>query len=145
MNWLTILIRFLFLVKEIVSRQGATHFRRYRLLQTPWLAIYIHQIKRSDMERDMHDHPWSFASIILAGAYEEDSMYPPLFHEMFTKKFYAGDVVEHRADDAHKITLLSSEVWTLVFTSGRERYWGYQTNSGWVGHKEYRQLKNEGR
>ena len=144
MSILEKIIRKLFLVKEIVSRAGQVHFRRYRLLQTPWFAIYIHQICRSDEDLDPHDHPWNFSSVILEGCYEEQSWYPPLFDQMHFQKFYSGDVIEHKAEDAHKIRLVSQEVWTLVFTSGRDRYWGYQTKAGWIGHKEYRQLKNEG-
>lgn len=145
MNWFAKLIRKIFLVKEIVSREGFVHFRRYRLLQTPWFAIYIHQIARSDMDLDPHDHPWNFTSVILEGCYQEDSWYPPAFDKRHIRTYYSGDVIEHRAEDAHKLTLVSREVWTLVFTSGRDRYWGYRTPIGWIGHKEYRQLKNEGK
>lgn len=145
MSLLSKIIRKLFLVKEIVSRAGQVHFRRYRLLQTPWFAIYIHQICKSDEDLDPHDHPWHFASVILEGAYEEQSWYPPNFDKMDFNTYYSGDVIEHRAEDAHKIRLVSPEVWTMVFTSGRGRYWGYQTKTGWIGHKEYRQLKNEGK
>lgn len=145
MNLLTRLIRKLLLVKEIVSKEGVLHFRRYRLLQTPWLAIYVHQICKSDEDRDPHDHPWSFASCILEGAYQEDSWYPPNFDKRNSNTYYSGDVIEHEAEDAHKLTLISKEVWTLVFTSGRERLFGYQTKDGWVDFKTYRQLKNEGK
>lgn len=145
MNLLAKLVRRFLLVKEIVSKYGEVHFRRYRLLQTPWFAIYVHQIRRSDMDLDMHDHPWNFASVILEGAYREASTYPPNFDQIYVRDYYSGDVIEHAAEDAHKLTLVSNEVWTLVFTSGRTRYWGYQTKAGWVGHEEYRQLKNEGK
>jgi hypothetical protein len=145
MNLLTRLIRKLLLVKEIVSKEGVLHFRRYRLLQTPWLAIYVHQICKSDDDLFPHDHPWSFASCILEGAYQEDAWYPPHFDVRCSNTYYSGDVIEHEAEDAHKLTLISKEVWTLVFTSGRERLWGYQTKGGWVDFQTYRQLKNEGK
>lgn len=145
MSWWDKFIRKFFLVKEIVSKYGQVHFRRFRLLQTPWFAIYIHQILRSDEDLDPHDHPWDFTSVILEGAYHEDSWYPPDFDTMYSDDYYSGDVIEHKAVDAHKLRLISKEVWTLVFVSGRSRYWGYQTKSGWIGHKEYRQLKNEGK
>ena len=139
------LIRKFLLVKEIKSKYGEVHFRRYRLLQTPWFAIYIHKICLSDMDLDMHDHPWNFASVILEGAYHETSTYPPNFDVIHHRDCYSGDVIEHKAEDAHKIRLISNVVWTLVFTSGRNRYWGYQTRQGWIGNKEYRALKNEGK
>lgn len=137
------LISKLFLVKEIVSKQGVLHFRRYRLLQTPWFAIYIHRICKSDMDKDPHCHPWNFTSVILEGAYQEQSWYPPNFDKMKIQSYYSGDVIEHKAEDAHKLTLISPEVWTLVFVSGRERVWGYQTSAGWIDFETYRKLKNE--
>ena len=145
MSLFTKLFRKLFLVKEIVSKYGVLHFRRYRLLQFPWFAIYVHQICKSDEEADMHDHPWDFNSVILEGSYWESSMTAPDFNKVSYQQFYSGDVITHKAEDAHKLRLVSKEVWTLVLTSGRDRYWGYQTSAGWIGHKEYRQLKNEGK
>lgn len=91
---------------------------------------------------DPHDHPWNFSSVILEGAYHEDSWYPPHFDKMQSRDYYTGDVIEHKAEDVHKIRLISKEVWTLVFVSGRERVWGYQTKEGWIDHQEYRRLKN---
>lgn len=139
------ILRKLLLVKEILSKEGVIHFRRYRLLQTPWFAVYVHHICQSDMDNHMHDHPWNFMSLILEGSYFEQTSYPPNFYAIYSGKFYSGDVVTHQAEDVHRLTLISKEVWTLVFTSGRERDWGYQTKAGWIGHKEYRQLKNEGK
>jgi hypothetical protein len=145
MSLLFRLIRKLFLVKEIISKYGNVHFRRYRLIQTPWFALYIHQILKSDEDADMHDHPWSFQSLILSGSYKESCKFAPNFDSVIHSVFNVGDVIKHEAEDAHRITIQTPEVWTLVFTSGRTRYWGYQTPSGWIGHKEYRQLKNEGK
>lgn len=136
-------IRTIFLVKEIVSKLGEVHFKRYRLLQTPWFAVYIHQILRSDMDKDMHDHPWSFASIILKGSYREAWTAHPYFDETKYAIHSPGDVITHHAEDVHQITVLSPSVWTLVFTSGRSRVWGYRLADGsWIDFKKYRQIKN---
>lgn len=137
------IIRYLFLVKEIVSKQGVVHFRRYRLIQTPWFALYLHQICQSDKDVDMHSHPWNFQSLILKGAYKEACKYPPDFDYIYINAYYPGDVIKHQARDAHKITLITKQVWTLVFTSGRHREWGYLTPNGWVSHAVYRKAKNE--
>lgn len=143
MNLLMKLIRYFFLVKEIVSKQGQVHFRRYRLIQTPWFAIYIHQILESDKDTDMHDHPWNFTSLILSGSYYESYKIAPDFQSIHNKVYFVGDVIKHKAEDVHKITIQTPEVWTLVFTSGRVRDWGYRLKyDSWIGHKEYRILKN---
>lgn len=142
MNIFWIIIRFFFLDKEIVSRAGVLHFRRYRLFRTPWCALYLHKICQSDNDLDMHDHPWNFQSLIVKGAYREASKYPPNFDYIHLNSYYPGDVVKHQAEDAHKITLITNPVWTLVYTTGRSRVWGYQTPKGWINHEEYRRLKN---
>ncbi len=145
-------IRKHFLIKEIVSKEGVVHFRRYRLLATPWFNIYIHNILHSDEDKHGHDHPWHFMSIILRGEYLEQ-----WFRFSEDWKYRAGyafhinrrsprSVIRHHAEDFHKITLLTPSVWTLVFTSGRARsLWGFQTENGWIDFMEYRKLKNEGR
>jgi hypothetical protein len=150
------IIRALFLVKEIISKEGKVHFRRYRLLATPWFNIYIHQILKSDEDAHFHDHPWNFLSYILKGSYHERwTSYPDHKWEYDTVwsslppqnlfKMKPRRVIRHHAQDAHSITILTPEVWTLVFTSGRARVWGYQTPQGWIDFKTYRQLKNEGK
>lgn len=155
MIWWMKIIRFLFLVKEIVSKEGEVHFRRYRLLALPWLRIYIHQILISDYDAHFHDHPWHFISYILKGSYHEKcTEYPNHIFEF--SSVYSSEpamsglkprrIIKHHAQDTHQITILTPEVWTCVITWGRPRYWGYRLQGGeWVGHKEYRQLKNEGK
>ena len=59
------------LVKEIRSKKGELHFKRWRILSTPWFNIFLHFINRADEDKDLHDHPWSFWSIILKGGYIE--------------------------------------------------------------------------
>jgi hypothetical protein len=148
------LIRKLFLTKEIVSKEGKVHFRRYRLLATPWFNIYIHQILKSDEEAHMHDHPWHFQSYIIKGSYAEKwTEYPDhlyAFESVWSSKpamegLAPRRVIRHHARDAHKITLLTPDVWTFVITWGRKRLWGYQTEQGWIDFKTYRELKDEGR
>ncbi len=46
---------------------GQEYLRRYFILETKWLRIYLHRIGGSDVEPHMHDHPWRFVSIILVG------------------------------------------------------------------------------
>lgn len=145
MSWLTRLIRWLFLVKEIVAKNGDIHFRRYRLFACPWLRIYIHQILVSDYDLHFHDHPWHFETRILSGSYREDCTLHPDHKVVWSRQYEASDTVRHHAQDSHKLTLQTPEVWTFVITWGKPRYWGYQTEAGWIGHEEYRKLKNEGK
>ena len=129
-----------FLIREIKSKEGKIHFRRYRLLATRWFNIYIHQICRSDREKHPHDHPWNFLTFILWRGYIE-----------FTEKYPTGKdrkmfhMVYHEAEDIHQFALKdeSKSTWTLVFTGPRRREWGYQTESGWFDNETYRILKEK--
>src|SRR5262245_38321463 len=38
-------------------------------------GVYLHRIQRSDYD-EMHDHPWPFVSLILAGGYFEETPGP---------------------------------------------------------------------
>jgi hypothetical protein len=146
------LIYTLFVVKEIWSKEGVLHFRRFRLIATPWFNIYLHNILKSDEDAHPHDHPWHFYSLILWGGYSEawlGAYEDWKFWEgrpLRVSKRTPGSLVYHHAKDFHKITLLKDSAWTLVFTFGKRRpSWGYQTPQGWIDFKAYRDLKNEGK
>jgi hypothetical protein len=145
MNLFTKMIRKFFLIKEIVSKEGEVHFRRYRVLITPWFDIYLHHILKSDQDKDMHDHPFSFKSLILSGAYQEICERHPDFSKLEIKEYLMGDVVSHCGEDIHKISLLTDSVWTLVFASKHYRMWGYRFNKDkhWIDFDTYRRLKNK--
>lgn len=49
----------------------SVYMRRWRFLNTPWFGIRLHHIIRSDYDRELHDHPFTFLSIILRGGYTE--------------------------------------------------------------------------
>lgn len=143
MNLILQIIRKLFLVKEIISKQGKVHFRRYRLLETPWLRLYIHQICRSDEDWHLHTHPWNFISFLLKGSYKQECFTKS--HFVFTKH-NRFDVVKLNRHDAHSITLCSDEVWSFFIAYGKRSGWGYILNDqSFIDHESYRTLKNEGK
>lgn len=147
MSLINKVIRKLLLVKEIVSLEGEVHFRRYRLISTPWFNLYVHNILKSDEDKYPHDHPWDFKSLILSGSYQETMTLSPNVKygdDTYTVTNEPGMLVEHKAEDTHQLTLLTPEVWTLVLTTGRWRLWGYQTPKGWIPHEAYRMLKRAG-
>lgn len=45
---------------------------RWILFRVPWFGIYVHKFHRSDAEFALHDHPWSFLTLILWGGYVEE-------------------------------------------------------------------------
>lgn len=99
--------------------------------RTSWLGfnIYLHHIWRSDIERDLHDHPWSFISLILTGRYEEVT-------PADCRVFSAGSILLRPAEWQHRL-VLSRPMWTLVFSFKKRRSWGFHTDLGWVHHSAY--------
>ncbi len=144
----------LFLIKEIKSKSGELHFRRWRLLETPWLNIYIHGIYKEDEEAHLHDHPWNYLSIILRGYFSERTLNYEVITDQKQKEWKRRKIEEtvvgpssfvfRKAETFHKIQKLHSKsVYTLFFTGKRKREWGYDVDGRWIDHATYRKLKNE--
>ena len=132
------------LVKEIKSQQGEIHFRRWKIIESKFFNIYIHQILKPDEDVHLHDHPWNFLSFILANGYWEQLEEQPYIHLPFS-------ILYRKAEQAHSIRFFIDEqenkaCWTFVITGKRKRDWGYILDDGsWINNKEYRILKHAGK
>jgi hypothetical protein len=63
----------MFVKKQIIA-SASEETRPYLIrwaINTPFGGVKLHHILRSDEDRDCHDHPWSFLSIVLRGGYWE--------------------------------------------------------------------------
>jgi hypothetical protein len=107
------------------------YMHRWRL-RTPWFQIRIHHILRSDNDRALHDHPFTFLSFILKGEYHEVT---PSGTQLW-KRF---SIIFRRAEDQHRLILDSGPVWTLVIGGPYRREWGFYTPSGWKRWDQYDQ------
>ena len=126
-----------FLVKEIRSKDGTLHFKRWRLLATPWFNVFVHGIYHKDEEVNMHNHPWDFFSVVLRGG--------------FTEQLHGGAFVRRtplkckysKAEAFHRIFALDEgkPCYTLVITGPeRPEPWGYDTEP-FTDHVTYRKNK----
>lgn len=112
------------------------YMTRYFLHKENDLKVYVHQFHRGDQDRDLHDHPWGFTSLILVGGYTETTPFG-------VKDFRSGDVIRHAAADCHMVELFKDaqgaeiETWTLVYVGAKEREWGFHTPDGWMHHRAY--------
>ncbi len=151
--------------RVIHNLEGSPYLIRWTLISTPWFRIFLHKILRSDDDRDLHDHPWPFATLLLWGRYTEHVPVhtPPEWKErrfkpckMITKSrmFGPGSLIFHKAEDCHRLDLELSAittdrgppidgywqfkpVWTLFIAGPRQREWGFHTPTGWVPWEEY--------
>lgn len=105
----------------LVAHDGRPYMERYMVRA----GTRIHHFVESDPGSDLHDHPWSFTSLILAGAYRE---HLPTGHV----DRRVGDVIHHDAHDLHRVELLTADVWTLFVHDEASRRWGFATVAGWI-------------
>ncbi len=139
MNWIKSFIDKIFLIREIRSQKGELHFKRWRLIACPWFNVYIHLIAKADQDKHMHDHPWSFMSLIIHGGFAEQTIDG-------TKIRRPGSISFNKAEKIHKITHLATLTRTFVITGPRKRDWGYRLkNNTWINNELYRELKNSGK
>ena len=136
-----------FMNRRVIAEGDNVYLDRLSLITTPWFSIKLHRIYRPDQQRDLHDHPWNFLSIVLRGEYVEDV---PCLHKVYAQKAYRE--VRHirwfnwkKAEDLHAISWVSrSPVWTLVVTGPRRRVWGFfvEKLKQWVAWDKYDKLNN---
>ena len=126
------------LIKEIKSKSGKLHFRRWQILKTRWFSIWLHGIYAPDEDKHLHNHPWDFKSLVLKGSYIEQTengnitQRPGRFNSRNGK------------EDFHKILELKSPViYTLFIVSPVKRTWGYKVDGTFIQNEEYRKLKRE--
>lgn len=121
-----------------IYRHDLGDYMQRWILQTPWGALRVHHILRSDAGTDLHDHPFDFWSLLLTGGYEEIRALGPLVESQWYPRL---SLVRRRAEDLHRL-IVPSPVWTLVWAGPRRRGWGFQTPDGWVSWREYVPTEN---
>lgn len=128
------LIRKVFLRKEIISKKGELHFRRWGI-DAFIFGIYIHQIYKPDEDKHLHDHPWDYISFCLKGSFMEEG-------EKYVSIIKSGSFIIRKANKFHKIKEVIEPSTTLFITTSRRRRWGYNVNGRWVEGERYHKIKN---
>lgn len=102
------------------------YMRRHKLFLSRWCNVYLHEFFRGDVDRCLHDHPWRFVTVVLAGGYREhlpggESRWRP-----------AGTVLYRPATFAHRVEVPEGRrAWSLVIVGPRVRQWGFFARDGW--------------
>lgn len=127
------------------------YMERWWFFRTPFLRARVHHILRSDRDRHLHDHPWWYISIILKGSYTE--VMPLRFAdeppELQGEDYRHGDMLQRdtygpgsirfrRGSTFHRLEVQPGEsVWTLFIIGPKRRDWGFMTEIGKIGWKDY--------
>lgn len=109
----------------IYHSDGRLYLERYDVVATPATTIRLHHWHASDDQRAPHDHPWSNFTTVLAGRLVEHTA------DGITD-LAPGALVVRRADQPHRIELVTADAWTLFVTGPIVRRWGFHTDQGWV-------------
>lgn len=102
--------------------------------------VFLHKFLKSDTD-DVHDHPWSFFTVILRGGYYE---WTPQFNSQGQK---TGEIARWcgpgsfrwcKATSYHRIELDPDVTcWTLFCPGPKQRDWGFLVKNTWVQWEQY--------
>ena len=102
--------------------------------------IFLHHFLKGDPD-DVHDHPWSYFTIILKGGYWE---FIPQFNSEGKKTCEIGKWrgPGHfrfcKAKSFHRIELDPTvQCWTLFMPGPQKREWGFLVKNKWVHNGSY--------
>jgi hypothetical protein len=102
--------------------------------------VFLHKFLKSDPD-DVHDHPWNYFTIILAGGYYE---WIAQFNEDGTKNCEVrvwrgpGSFRFGNTHTFHRIELKEGVTpWTLFFVGKRQREWGFIVENKWIHFEKY--------
>lgn len=125
------------------SQPDRVYLRRWRIVQTPLFALYLHQIFVADGDREPHNHPFNFTSLVLKGGYSEwvqdlhGDVGATLFHKQWSFHRMTMEAY-HRI-----IKLVDVPTWTLVFIGKRHPEWGFATDQGYIPSRDYFTFREE--
>jgi hypothetical protein len=122
---------------------GEVYLHRLRILQTPWFAVYLHDLNLPDTDNDPHDHPWVFTSFIVRGGYtetvfcSEDRTTAAGKYDTCKRTWNRRSIHKMKMDRAHKITSVQPRTRSLIVAGRRKASWGFWTENGFVDWHDY--------
>lgn len=131
----------------IYGKDGSVYMERYWIIapssRLRWLLplMRMHIIHSADSDRDPHDHPWSFTSLILRGSYWENrwTAKPEEARRSYRGRYHrtAGSCYRMDLGEFHRITDIDSQdayiktpVTTLCILNRRQETWGFLLADG---------------
>lgn len=116
---------------QIIGTNSDPYLLRWYIIpRNPVVNLYLHQFLRSDDDRALHDHPWWFWSVVLAGHYYEHRADGRRIRRRAGSIAYRSATTRHRVElpiSQDRFSLLRREesCWTVVLTGPRRRIWGF--------------------
>jgi hypothetical protein len=120
-------------IRVIRDDCGNPYLVRITFFEVLGYSLKLHAILRSDRDRELHDHPWTFITWMLCGGYTEHT-------NAGAETIKPGMIRLCRAPHPHRLELVNPAV-TLVFTFPKFREWGFYKPTGWVPWTQYKSDK----
>ena len=92
--------------------------------------IFLHKFLKGDSD-DLHDHPWSYFTLVLKGGYIEHTPKGTFWRS-------PGHFRICTANSYHRIELKPDVYcWTLFIPGRKQKEWGFLDNGNWVQSDVY--------
>lgn len=128
----------------VIGGAEAPYLLRWHAIpRNRFFNLYLHEFRRSDDDRALHDHPWFNVSLLLEGAYIEHSIARGGVHK---RRVRAAGAIKFRAPwSAHRVELLDGICRTLFVTGPVLRAWGFHCREGWRHWREFTDARDSGK
>lgn len=118
----------------VIGEPGNPYLIRWWVIpRNRWFNIYLHEIRRSDDDRALHDHPWLNCSILLHGGYFEHRILAGGVEQRLSR--VAGEFAFRRPKAAHRLEVapgFAAPTISLFITGPIIRHWGFHCpKAGW--------------
>lgn len=121
----------------VIGEADNPYLVRWWFHRTKQSSIYLHLILKGDQDRELHDHPWDSTSYVIKGILREHT-------KDGVNLFVPGDVVQRKAELAHRLEVLDGPVVTLFITGEHRREWGFWCGERFVHWEKYVDAQNKG-
>lgn len=123
---------------EIIGPQDCPIVARRTLLDVGFGKILWHRFFPGASDKDPHDHPRSFVTIILRGGYADISRGP--LGIFVGEDIRAPTIRFRRATHAHITRVHDDGATTLVIMGPLRRDWGFWKDGAWFEWKTYERI-----
>lgn len=126
------------------------YLRRYFIVNTRWFRVYLHNIAHEDDDRDPHDHPCSFFTLVLRGGYtnewwlgcstedDPEHTWPGDRYVAIEEKMRPGTIRFRKAEHTHRVRDVLPNTWTLTIWGRYRRDWGFRDEKWqWIHWRKY--------
>lgn len=130
--------------RETIGNPECPILFRWTLVRVGTKKVMLHRFLPNSRDRDPHDHPWSFVTVVLAGSYLDVNYRdcPRGIGQCEScrneERMTRGKVRFRPALHTHQTVAGPRGCWTLVLTfGGAGRPWGFWRDNSWWTWKEY--------